>query len=118
MSPLPSGIIAASIELLTMIFAGLGFMKKKGMNRLIKVNRYIADLIELEENEGLTTEAWRKIREGAENGNGCVLDVHDCIYLNGPQRRSFKNLWDRYVKKPLAQAAALFKREAAEDETL
>ena len=93
----------AAIELLTLIAGALGLLKKKGMNKLIKVNRYIEDLIELERNEGARTEAFAKIKEGAETGSPVTLTADEAIYLD-----LFKSKWDRYFKKPLARAAELF----------
>ena len=93
----------AAIELLTIILGALGLLKRKGRNKLIKVSAYIQDLIELEENEGARTEAFNKLTAGAEAGEPVTLTAEEVVYLT-----LFKSKWDKYFKRPLARAAALF----------
>ena len=59
------------------------------------------DLRELEEHgSGMDTEAWAKIALAASDGTGANLSNDEAVYL-----QDFKELWDKYLKRPMSSIA-------------
>lgn len=77
--------------------------------RVVKVKRYLRDLIELEQTDGADTNLWVVLKHIEETGQPEMVSVANAKYGN-----RFKALWDKYFKKPLRKLAELLAPAADE----
>jgi hypothetical protein len=75
---------------------------KKIRGNVVKVKKYLRDLVRLEQTAGADTELWSKLERIA-NGEAVVITQADAQY-----GVDFKILWDRYFKKALNRLAQMF----------